>query len=68
MVPEAEVSSVVEVRLAPRKKEQVAHHKRDHHETMAEEEKPPRGMAEVTVEVEALPTVAINATSWDTII
>ena len=65
MVPEAEVSSVVEARLPPHKKGLVARHNRVHQETMVEEEEPPQGEAEVTTNVEALPTVSINATSWD---
>ena len=32
---------------------------------MEEEEEPPQGVVEVTTEVKDLPTVAINATSWD---
>jgi hypothetical protein len=32
---------------------------------MVEGEEPPWEMVEVTVEVEELPTVAINAISWD---
>ena len=33
---------------------------------MAEEEEPLQEVVEVIAEVEELPTVAINATSWDT--
>ena len=64
-MPEAEVSSVVEVRLPSHKKGLGARHNRDHKEMMAEEEEPPQGVSEVAAEVEELPTIRINATSWD---
>ena len=64
-MPEAEDSSVVEARLPPRKKGLTACHNKDHQEMMAEEEEPPQGVAKVAAEVDELPTIVINATSWD---
>ena len=62
---EAEVSSVVESRLPPYRKGRAACCSRDHPEMIAEEEEPPHEVVKVIVEVEELPTIAINATSWD---
>ena len=64
-MPEAEVSSVVKARLPPRKKGLAARHNKDHQEMMAEEEESPHGVVEVAAEVEELPTVGTNTTSWD---